>query len=122
VFRSLGAGVVVLDQDLQVTVWNHKAEDLWGIRSDEAEGRAFFGLDIGLPVEELRGSVRRLVRGEERESEEVVVALTRRGRTIRCRVSCSPLLGEERAVEGVILIMEEWQGASQTELRQGDGG
>jgi two-component system CheB/CheR fusion protein len=34
--RSLGSTVVVVDTDLRVQVWGPGAEDLWGLRSDEA--------------------------------------------------------------------------------------
>src|SRR5215472_7948691 len=51
--RSLGSAVVVVDADLRVYVWGPGAEDLWGLRADEATGRAFAELDIGLPVADL---------------------------------------------------------------------
>jgi two-component system, chemotaxis family, CheB/CheR fusion protein len=37
--RSLGSAVVVVDTDLRVYVWGPGAEDLWGLRADEANGR-----------------------------------------------------------------------------------
>ena len=39
VFAGLRAGVVVVDSDLLVQVWNNQAEELWGVRHDEATGR-----------------------------------------------------------------------------------
>jgi len=91
------------------------------VRAEEVEGQPFDGLDIGLPVQALREPIRGMISGDDPACEEVVEALTRRGRTIHCRVTCSPLLDGERNVDGVILVMEEWRGASQTEIRQGDG-
>ena len=38
------------------------AEDLWGLRADEVEGQHFLGLDIGLPVEQLRQPMRAVLR------------------------------------------------------------
>ena len=32
------AGVVVIDNDMRVLAWNAKAQDLWGLRSDEVVG------------------------------------------------------------------------------------
>src|SRR5258706_6190724 len=51
---SLRSAVVVLDQDLRVEIWSDKAQELWGLRGDEVQGKAFFELDIGLPVDQLR--------------------------------------------------------------------
>src|SRR5262249_25137339 len=54
ILTGLRSGVAVLDPELRVTVWNNQAEDLWGLRKEEVEGKHFLNLDIGLPVGELR--------------------------------------------------------------------
>src|SRR4051794_35139997 len=54
ILTSLGVAVIVLDDDLSVRVWNAGSTDLWGVRADEAEGDHLFGLDLGLPVEQLK--------------------------------------------------------------------
>ena len=55
--------MVVVDTDLRVTVWGPGADDLWGLRSDEATGRVFAELDIGLPVEDLVPVLKRTLTG-----------------------------------------------------------
>lgn len=64
IFTGLRAGVVVLDTNLSILIWNHRAEDLWGLRRDEVEGQFFLNLDIGLPVQELKGMLRMLLDSE----------------------------------------------------------
>ena len=49
ILASMRGGVVVVDRELKVQVWNARAEDLWGLRPDEAEHRHLLSLDIGLP-------------------------------------------------------------------------
>ncbi|HEX6903218.1 MAG TPA: CheR family methyltransferase [Thermoanaerobaculia bacterium] len=107
ILASLRAAVVVVDRALQVKVWSDKAEDLWGLRSDEVRGHEFLALDIGLPVRELEGPLRESLT-ENRENEMELDGINRRGRPVRCRVRCAPLMG--RGVEGVILLMEEMEG------------
>ena len=51
ILTSMRGAVVVLDRDFSIWVWNHRAEDLWGLRADEVRDRSFLNLDIGLPVE-----------------------------------------------------------------------
>src|SRR5919198_5163724 len=51
---TVGQGVVVVDRELRVRVWNPQAEELWGLRSDEVLGKQFTNLDIGLPVGDLK--------------------------------------------------------------------
>ena len=50
---SLGAGVVVLDEELRVRAWNEQAAELWGLRPDEVQGQHFANLDIGLATDRL---------------------------------------------------------------------
>jgi two-component system CheB/CheR fusion protein len=99
--------VVVLDKDYRVQVWNERATDLWGLRADEVQGSNFLGLDIGLPVSELRQSVRDAISGDGHNQELVLPATNRRGRSIDCRVSVAPLRQGDKSVHGVILLMEE---------------
>jgi len=107
VFTSLRSAVVVLDRELRVQVWNAGALDMWGLRSDEAQGTSFFTLDIGLPVGELHQPIRDILMGTAKHREVTIGATTRKGKSIRCRVAIAPLLGGDRSVTGVILLMED---------------
>jgi two-component system CheB/CheR fusion protein len=108
ILTSLRTGVVVVDRNLSVQIWNRRAEDLWGLRDDEIEGQFFLNLDMGLPVEQLKGSIRAVMAGEAESQELVLNALNRRGKAIRCRVACTPLLGRDKEIQGGVLLMEEW--------------
>ncbi|HEX2719159.1 MAG TPA: CheR family methyltransferase [Gemmatimonadaceae bacterium] len=108
VFESMHGGVVVIDPQLHVLVWNHQAEDLWGLRADEVEGSHLLNLDIGLPVDQLRPAIRASLTDGASEHEVTLVARNRRGKTISCRVTATPLRSRyEKSVSGVILMMEE---------------
>jgi two-component system CheB/CheR fusion protein len=107
ILGGIRAGVAVLDQDLRVLVWNDRAADLWGLRADEVDGRNFLNLDIGLPVAQLRSVIRGCLSGESRGQQTVLDAVNRRGRTIKCAVSCSPLYNAAGSnVRGAILLMD----------------
>ena len=108
VLGSLRVGIVVLNRTGNVLRWNEKAQDMWGLRADEVEGQAFFGLDIGLPVEKLRGVVRQCLKTKSPHRDLELPAVNRRGKKIRCQVSCSPLSGIGSPPQGVILLMEEF--------------
>jgi two-component system CheB/CheR fusion protein len=107
VFSSLRSGVVVLDRDYRIQVWNRRSEDLWGLRTDEAVGGQFQSLDIGLPVEQLAQAIRSVMNGEQAAVEKTVRAMTRLGKTIDCLVSMSNLTSAEGHSSGVILLMDE---------------
>jgi two-component system, chemotaxis family, CheB/CheR fusion protein len=103
---NIELGAAVLDGAMRVQVWNERAADLWGVRSDEVIGKSFFDLDIGLPAEQLEGLIRAGAGGTLAHDELVVTATTRKGRTIRCRV-IAHTLGVAEQPTGVVLVMEE---------------
>ena len=105
ILASLGVGVVVLDREETVQVWNANSEDLWGLRSDEAEGRRLAALDVGFPAEELREPLRRVF-AEEHPMEKTVRATTRRGKVVQCRVRMQPLRQASGGTYGALLLME----------------
>jgi two-component system CheB/CheR fusion protein len=107
ILGSLRVGVILVDRSLTVQEWNRQAEELWGLRADEARGEQLMDLDIGLPVQKLKGVIRACMSGESQSQEAVLDATNRRGKRISCQVTCSPLLGLEREIQGVIVVMEE---------------
>jgi two-component system CheB/CheR fusion protein len=119
ILSSLRAGVVVLGRELQVQVWNRQAEELWGLRSDEAVGEHFLNLDIGLPLDLLRPLVRRTLGADAGLQELGVSAVNRRGRSIAVRVLASPLRGADGGAAGVILMMEQEEAADRADARDG---
>jgi two-component system CheB/CheR fusion protein len=108
VVGSLTAAAVVLNQNLNILMWNYKAEDLWGLREDEVKGQSLLNLDIGLPVDQLKVIIRPCLSGEADGREILLEATNRRGKPFTCRVSCSPLMSHDKKKrQGVILLMEE---------------
>jgi two-component system CheB/CheR fusion protein len=110
ILTGLHSGVAVLDHELRVRAWNVAAEDLWGLRSDEAEGEHFLNLDIGLPLNELSKPLRSALTDGSEPTDLTVDALNRRGKQIQLAVRIAPMaLVQER---GVIVLMQD----------HGDGG
>jgi len=101
---SLRTGVVVVDGDSRVQAWNRQAEDMWGLREDEVRGKTLLNLDIGLPVDKLAQPLRECLNGEQRHL--TLDATNRRGKKIKCRISCSTLKGAADENRGVILLLE----------------
>ncbi|MBA2454843.1 MAG: PAS domain-containing protein [Chloroflexia bacterium] len=106
ILTSLRVGVVVVNPDFQVQIWNGRSVDLWGLRQDEAVGGHFLNLDIGLPVEQLKGTIRDCLAGDAETQKVVLPATTRVGKRIDCQITCLPLSGGDSSVRGVIMLME----------------
>jgi two-component system CheB/CheR fusion protein len=107
VLTGLEGGVAVLDRELRVLAWNGNAEELWGLRKDEVSGKHLLNLDIGLPLERLRPALRSCLTNGGERNVLTLDAVNRRGKTIRCEVTCTPLRGPDDEVRGAILLMED---------------
>ena len=107
ILRSVPLGVVVMNEQLQIELWNDVSEDLWGLRNDEVRGKDFFALDIGLPVERLREPIQTLMESTGRTVEVHLEAMNRRGRAVMLRVSLAHVGTDSQHVRGIILLMEE---------------
>ena len=77
------------------------------MRADEVQGRSLLNLDIGLPVAELRAAIRPCLAGEVAHQDATLDAINRRGKKIRCQVTCTPLNSAAKKREGVILLIDE---------------
>lgn len=75
------------------------------------EGVAFQNLDIGLPVERLKAPIRACIEGRSEHEEITLDAVNRRGRAIRCQISCTPFAGADREIRGAVLVMHEYEEA-----------
>jgi two-component system CheB/CheR fusion protein len=108
ILTSLRGAVVMLDRDLEIHKWNHRAEDMWGLRAEEVLHRNFLNLDIGLPVEQLKSPVRACLSQEAEFLELTLDSTNRRGKRITVKVTCTQLShGNGAEPTGVILVMEE---------------
>jgi two-component system CheB/CheR fusion protein len=108
ILTSLRGAVVMLDRDLQIHKWNHRAEDMWGLRAEEVLHKNFLNLDIGLPVEQLKPPVKACLAREAEFLEVMLDSTNRRGKRMRVKVTCTQLAGSDGGdPQGVILVMEE---------------
>ena len=99
--------MIVVDPKFAIIVWNHVAEDLWGLRSDEVKGQSLMNLDIGLPVRKLRNPIHTCIADGTEQQELMLDAINRRGRNIKCRVAITPLMNPQGQRAGAIIMMEE---------------
>jgi len=107
ILTGLEVAVVVVDPKIQVLAWNHRAEDLWGLRTSEVQGRHLMNLDIGLPVEQILQPIRAVLAGETERTELTLECRNRRGKAIRCPIRCTPLTSGRDGMLGAILLMDE---------------
>lgn len=112
ILGSVRVGVIVLDTEMRVQMWNHKSEDLWGLRADEVIGKHFLNLDITLELEQLKQPIRAILSGEDEFSDSVQHTLNRRGKPIECKITMVHRDNRSEGAQGVILLMEEVAGGN----------
>ncbi len=105
IWAGMDAGIIALNADLKVRLWNRWSEEVWGLRAEEALDRPFLELDVGLPVETLRSDLERVLSaGTTRDRS--LTGMDRRGRTMHCWVRISPLPRDNEPSRGAVLIIE----------------
>ncbi len=135
ILGSLNLGVAVLEADLSVAVWSRRAEDLWGVRREETLGKPFLKLDIGIPLSTLQGPIRDCLAagtvatndgngdrdGNDRNGKTTlsIDGVNRRGKPIRCQVTCTLLAESNSRPHRVLLVMAESSRISSSERGQG---
>lgn len=107
ILDSMHGAIAVVNQSFEIESWNQQAEELWGLRSNEAIGQSLFQLDIGLALGEFRDMLQSVMSGNSPLQEVQVAAINRRGRSIQCRVAITPLHAGAGPIRGTILLMEE---------------
>ena len=105
ILTSMGVSVAVLDSQLNVQIWNAHSRELWGVTPQEAEGHHILNLDIGIPVDQLKGPLKACLSGASDREELVVEAINRRGKPFRCGIVIVPLRSPE-GISGAIVMME----------------
>jgi two-component system, chemotaxis family, CheB/CheR fusion protein len=110
--NSVRLGMVVVDLEMRVAIWNRGSEELWGLRSEETTGANFTALDIGLPMDTVRPLIGNAFVDPDGSGETIVDAVNRRGRSTRIRVTCASFLSNEGSVGGALLLMEVLDQAS----------
>jgi two-component system CheB/CheR fusion protein len=105
--NSIHLGMVVVDREMRVLVWNHGCEELWGLRADETTGQLLTALDLGLPVDQVRPLIGNAFVDPDNPGEAVVDAVNRRGRPTQVRVSCTGFQSPTAdGVNGALLLMQ----------------
>lgn len=104
--NSIRLGVVVVDREMRVVMWNRGSEELWGLRSDETQGVSITSLDIGLPLDDVRPLIGHAFVDPHSSGQVIVEAVNRRGRATRVRVTCSSFTSPDDSLRGALLLME----------------
>ena len=103
---SVQMGMVVVDREMKVILWNRGCEELWGLRADETVGTSLTALDIGLPMESVRPLIGNAFVDPDSAGETEVDAVNRRGRPARVRITCTQFRSSEGTVGGALLLMD----------------
>ena len=104
---SVHLGMVVVDREMRVVLWNRGCEELWGLRADEATGIVLTTLDIGLPMHNVRPLIGNAFVDPDNPGEALIEAVNRRGRPTQIRLMCTAFQSPpDGSVNGALLLMD----------------
>ena len=103
--NSLEYGVVVLDRQGVVTTWNETAEQLWGLRAEQAAGRPFFALPIGEIAQRAQRAFEQVVKSGEITEVHDVSYTRAGGQASQGLVRMVPLRNSVREVVGALALL-----------------
>lgn len=107
VLASVQQAVIVVDRDLCIRVWNSRAEDLWGLKSQEVVGKHILNIDTGLPVELIRSPIKSCLTGLSEMETVTIRERNRRGRAVECDITCSSVhFDDGTGVAALIMIKD----------------
>ncbi|MEP6573214.1 MAG: CheR family methyltransferase [Gemmatimonadota bacterium] len=107
VLTSLQGGVIAVDPEFHILAWSQHSEELWGLRAAETRGKHLLSLDIGLPVEQLKGQIRLCLSGEQNAQTVLLEATNRRGKNISIKAAITPLYDGKTGIRGALILVEE---------------
>jgi diguanylate cyclase (GGDEF)-like protein/PAS domain S-box-containing protein len=118
---NLREGVVFVDRQMRVTMWNRAAEQITGIRSSAMLSRVWLPSRIDLkdrfnaPIEDARCPVNEVIR--RGESKLIAASVTGRGgRQIAIDLHVVPVLGPDGTVHGANVLIRDL--SNQVDLEQ----
>ena len=106
ILGSLSSAVIVVDRELVIEVWTRQAQELWGLREEEAVGQHLLNVDSGLPGVELLPYVKAAVTGLQAQAGADFAVVNRRGRTVDLHITVSSLTNSAGDTTGAILVMQ----------------
>ncbi len=107
VLAGMNAGIPVVDPRHEVIAWNAKAEDLWGVRADEAVGRQLDALDTGLPGDQLTPLLdRHFSDGAAGHQVTRLRSVNRGGRAIDLQVTVTTMSTDGDSPAAAVVTME----------------
>jgi len=107
ILAGLRYGCVVVDEQFKVMVWNHRSEELWGLRAEEIIGLDLFQLDIGLPIAKIKDELTKEF-SDKGFKEIALDGVNRRGKPVHCLIKATPLKGIDQN-RGLVLLIGDNQ-------------
>jgi two-component system, chemotaxis family, CheB/CheR fusion protein len=108
ILDSIRSAVIVIDETQRVMIWNARAQDLWGLQTEEVVGLRLDQLDIGLPIAQIFLKQSGMLMAGEKNPRLAVPAVNRRGRKIECSVRVTSL-DEYDGARGSVIFIDETQ-------------
>ncbi|HXG92006.1 MAG TPA: CheR family methyltransferase, partial [Blastocatellia bacterium] len=110
ILSSVRMGIIVINPEMHVEIWNRQSENFWGLRQEEVIGKHLLNLEFGLDLNQLKPSLKAILSGKSDYDERILQTINRRGKQFDCRVTLMRHDSKGKDVRGVIIMMEDMSG------------
>jgi two-component system, chemotaxis family, CheB/CheR fusion protein len=104
ILNSLEQSVIVIDRMGVVRTWNHAAERMWGLRTEQVVGRELFALPLADLTQRARAAFERMVQTGEPQRVDGVSYVMPGGSEHRALLRLSPTKNDGGEVSGAVAI------------------
>lgn len=106
ILSSIPSGVIAIDDQFQILVWNERSEDQWGLRAEEVVSKKLSDIDVGLPLHEVVKILIDPVTSAADHNNIKLSAINRRGRSVSCDVRITKF-NEPGQRRGWVILVDE---------------
>ncbi len=118
--ESIGDGVIAIDKEWNIILWNKAASDISGWAKDEVMGKPFRSVVRLLRTRDQKENIvfleEAFLFGEVRHIEEETVLVAKDGKEVKISDSAAPVKDENNKVVGVVFVFHDASHERETSL------
>jgi two-component system CheB/CheR fusion protein len=107
IIQNISLGLIVIDRNNLITIWNQTSEGLWLIKAENAIGCDFFEIGLGERLAGIKERIDEVTRERRTVRIEALEVISYKGEKRFMDLTLVPLIDPNRELHGVIIISSD---------------